>query len=169
HANFNTARRVAKTINEEVSLGDLTGANMMSEMVFEPTAEALSANYIQVTIPAKQADHPASFIARITALPIDLPEPEASVVINETSKVISHTGNVEIAPVVVAVAGISIQIGLAPVNQGQAGAAINQGAAKLEELMTAMNDLQVSIEDQIVVIRNIESQGAIRANIRWVQ
>ena len=168
HANFNTAKMVAATINEEVSLTDLiAGSGIKSELASEPTAVVLGPKNVLVTIPAKQAGYPANFIARITDLPIDLPEPEARVVINETSKVISHTGNVEIAPVSVSVAGIEIQIGMAPANQGPAGgAALNQGAAKLGELITAMNQLNVSMEDQIAVIYNINQLGVLRATVR---
>ena len=173
HANFNTARMVAATINEEVSLTDLiAGSDRNGELANEPTAVVLGPKNIIVTIPAKQAAYPANFIARITDLPIDLPEPEAGVVINQTSKVISWTGNVEIAPVGVTVAGIEIQIGMAPANPGPAGAsqtggaAPNQGAAKLEELITAMNQLNVSVEDQIAVIYNINQLGVLRANVR---
>jgi len=173
HANFNTARMVAATINEEVSLTDLIAGSARGELSREPTAVVLGPKNIVVTIPAKQAGYPANFIARITDLPVDLPEPEARVVINETSLVISWTGNVEIAaPLGVTVAGIEIQIGLPPVNQGPAGGAptagagFNQGAAKLEELMAAMSQLNVSAEDQIAVIYNINGLGVLRASVR---
>jgi len=172
HANFNTAKMVAATINEEVSLTDLiAGSGVNSELANEPTAVVLGPKNIQVTIPAKQAGYPANFIARITDLPVDLPEPEASVYINQVSKVITYTGNVEIAPVGITVAGIEIKIGMTA-NPGQAGgvpaagATLNQGAAKLEDLMLAMNQLNVSLEDQIVVINSINQQGVLRANVR---
>ncbi|MCP4707761.1 MAG: flagellar basal body P-ring protein FlgI [Planctomycetes bacterium] len=168
HANFNTARMVAATINEEVSLTDLvSGTGVNSELANEPTAVVLGPKNVMVTIPAKQAVYPANFIARITDLPIDLPEPEARVVINETSKVITWTGNVEIAPVGVTVGGIEIQIGMTQANQGPAGGAVlNQGAAKLEELITAMNQLGVSAENQIAVIDTINYAGVLRATVR---
>ena len=174
HANFNTARMVAATINEEVSLTDLiAGSDVNSELAREPAVLMWGPKNIVVTIPAKQAGYPANFIARITDLPIDLPEPEARVVINETSKVISWTGNVEIAaPLGVTVLGIEIQIGGTPLNQGAGGAnpaggaMLNQGAAKLEELMAVMSQMNVSAEDQIAVIYNINQLGVLRASVR---
>ncbi|MCP4711164.1 MAG: hypothetical protein GY869_21295 [Planctomycetes bacterium] len=98
------------------------------------------------------------------------PKQEAAVVINQASKVISWTGNVEIAPVGVVVAGTEIQIGKAQAYQGQAGGArLNRGAVKLEELMAALNQLNVSAEDQIILMRNLDAQGCIGATVEWVK
>ncbi|KPK77640.1 MAG: hypothetical protein AMJ79_02550 [Phycisphaerae bacterium SM23_30] len=177
HANYLTAKTVANTINEEVTLTDLipgAAGNVQSEFTNELSAIVLGPKNIQVTIPDKQATYPAPFIARIMSLPVDLPDPEASVFINRKDKVITWTGNVEIASVGVTVNGLEIQIGQEPAQANQPGAdqaapaVRNRANAKLEELMNAMNQLNVPIDDKINVIYAIHRLGVLRANVRTV-
>ncbi len=174
HANFATAKTIADTINYEMSLSELNPGmteGMVSGFTNDQAAIALGPKNIQVIIPAKQALNPTPFIARITSLPVELPDPEASVVINMKNKMIVYTDDIEISPVGVTVGGMEIQIGQTPAPGGppaatQQPAANNVGRAKLRELIFAMNQLNISGEDQISVIYAIHKLGALRANIR---
>jgi flagellar P-ring protein precursor FlgI len=177
-ANWQTAKTIADIINEEVSPPDSyqMGASAGVSSVAEPAAITLGPKNIQVSIPDKQARYPSSFIARVMNLPLDLPDPEAAVVINEKTGVIAITGNVEIAPIVVHVNGLSIRI-VEPQPQPQPQQpAIKQSEwsqfdtggsnqPKLKQLIDALDLLNVPVQDKINVIYEINRVGALRANL----
>jgi len=178
-ANWQTAKAVADIINEEAAVPGSSQADLMAgvDRMSEPTAVCDNPKNIRVIIPPKQAGNPSSFISRIMNLPVDLPDPEATVVINENAGVIVITGNVEIAPVVVTVKGMTIRI-IEPEPQPRPGQpAISQtewskfdttdtSLVKLQLLIDALDQLNVPVQDKINAIYEINRAGALRATIR---
>jgi len=175
-ASWQTAKAIADNINEEAQAPE-TGAGAGGVQAAAPAAVALGPKVVRVFLPDKQAENPAPFIARILNLAVPLPEPEAVVVINERTGVIAMTGNVEIAPVIVTVNGLSIRV-VEPAPQPQAGQALvtqttwshfdttGQPGAKLQQLITAMDQLNVPVRDKINAIYEISRAGALRAALR---
>ena len=172
--NWQVAKTVADNINEEMaSFGDEQGYR---DAVIEATATIISPKFIEVIIPEKQAQYPAPYIARIMNLTVPMPDPEAVVVINEKAGVIVVTGNVEIAPVIVHVSGMTIRI-VNPEPQPRPGKPVvsesewgkldtaNTGGVKLTQLMEALDQLQVPIDDKINAIYEINRAGALRGAI----
>ena len=110
-------------------------------------------------------------------LPVDLPEPEAVVVINKKTGVIVITGNVEIAPVIVHVNNLSIRI-IEPEPIPRPGQPVvsqtewtkfdtaDGGDVKLQQLIDALDQLNVPVQDKINAIYEINRAGALRASIR---
>ncbi len=178
-ANWQTAKAVADIINEETAAPGSAQADLMTgaDQLSEPTAVCLSPKNILVTIPPKQARNPSPFITRILSLPVDLPDPEATVVINEDAGVIVVTGNVEIAPTIVTVKGMTIQI-IEPQPQPRPGQPVvsktewskmdttNASMVKLQQLIDALDQLKVPVQDKINAIYGIQQAGALRATIR---
>jgi len=178
-ASWQTAKAIADNINEEaVAPGVGMGQGWAASGV-ESVAMALGPKNVQVVIPEKQADNPTPFIARILNLAVPMPDPEATVVINERTGVIAMTGNVEIAPVIVTVNGLSIRV-VEPAPQEamqQPGAQMrltqwsqfdttSGPSAKLQQLIDAMDQLNVPVQDKINAIFEIERAGALRATLR---
>lgn len=140
---------------------------------------ALGPKNVQVVIPEKQADNPAPFIARILNLAVPMPDPEATVVINERTGVIAMTGNVEISPVIVTVNGLSIRVvepapqetmqqpgGQMRLTQWSQFDTASGPSAKLQQLIDAMDQLNVPVQDKINAIFEINRAGALRATLR---
>ena len=178
-ANWQTSKAVADIINEETAAPGSSQADFMAgaDRMSEPTAVCLSPKNILVTIPPKQARNPSQFISRIMSLPVDLPDPEATVIINENAGVIVVTGNVEISPVVVSVKDMTIQI-VEPKPQPRPGQSVvsqttwskfdttNTSTVKLQQLVDALDQLNVPIQDKINAIYEIKRAGALRATIQ---
>jgi len=178
-ANWQTAKAVADIINEETVAPGSSQADFMAgaDRMSEPTAVCLGPKNILVTIPLKQARNPSPFISRIMSLPVDLPDPEATVIINENAGIIVVTGNVEISPVVVTVKDMTIQI-IEPKPQPRPGQPVvsqttwskfdttNTSTAKLQQLVDALDQLNVPVQDKINAIYEIKRAGALRATIQ---
>ena len=141
----------------------------------EPTAVILDPKNIQIRIPAKQAATSAMFIARVMALPVELPEPEATVVINRRTGTIAITGNVEIAPVVVHVDGLMIRV----LNPSAAGQQPNprewtplnttgEGSVGLNELIDALDQLHVPFESKVNAIYAINRAHSLLGRLDTV-
>ena len=140
------------------------------------TARALDAKTIRVYIPDKQVEKYPSFIARIMNLPIELPESEAVVVINERSGTMSFGGNVEILPCVITVDGMMITI-IEPEPQpapGQSIARDSQYAAfdtsgdstvQLRELIKALDQLKVPFYKKVEAVYQLKTGSWLKARI----
>jgi flagellar P-ring protein precursor FlgI len=163
-ASWTTASRIAKIIN------DAEGANG------EILAIAIDAKNIIVTIPSNERDHPDSFISRIQQLPVQLLSTEARVTINEKTGTIIMTGDVEISPVVISHNGLSIStVAPAPlptpaspvITEHQAiGIATNRDAGgNLQDLISAMEQLKVSAQDRIDILKELYKTGKLHAKL----
>ena len=178
-ADWQTAKAVADIINEEAAPPGSFQSSLPTDAgaPAEPAAVVLGPKNILVNIPDKQSHSPSGFIARIMNLPVDLPDPEAAVVINEKTGVIAITGNVEIAPIIVTVNNLmTIRIGEPELQTQPQTAApspsqwsdfdtVGKSKAKLKQLIDALDQLHVPVQDKINVIYEINRLGALRANL----
>lgn len=177
-SNWQSATYLAMIIDQELSAPGASYSEMsnMNSAMREPMAIAIDARNVLVRIPRSRLDRPADFIANIMGIVIpDLPEPEATVVINQRAGTIAITGNVEIAPVSVCVAGLLIRIEQQPngasVPVGPNATSWAQfdteevGGTKIDDLIDALDQLNVPIEQKIEAIYAIERAGALRATL----
>jgi flagellar P-ring protein FlgI len=133
---------------------------------------------VEVVVPLAEREHPDAYIARIQRLPIpeQLLAGEARVQINEKTHTLIITGDVEISPVVISHAGLTIQtITPAPVPsprnpQLQKRGAIpidttGTGGAKLQDLVNALDQLKVPADDRITIIKELYKTGKLHAKL----
>lgn len=164
HADFQVARTVAMEIESEFSPpGDLptnTGLNL-PEVYFQDPKN------LQITIPESQMDNAPLLIARILDLQLELPLPEAKVVIDRRSQTIAITGTVEIAPVSVMVGGVTIQITEPGDGTGDAagGTGPETAGTTLRQLIAAMDQINIPIEQKMEAIYSIQRANCLLARL----
>lgn len=161
-ASWTTASRIAQIIN------DAEGA------AGETLAVAKDPKTVEVVIPRSERLHPDGFISRVQRLPVPsiVLANEARVLINTRTKEIIMTGDVEISPVVISHNGLTITTVVPPprgpqVNTRSAIAldTTNEGGAKLQDLVNAMDQLKVPTEDRITIIEQLYTTGNLHAKL----
>ena len=168
YAGYPVATTIASAINDEFMLDG-----------YADVARVEDAKNIRITLPQADRERPASFIAMLMMIPIDpsLIQTEARVVINEKQGIILVTGNVEIGPVGITHGGLSIT-SIAPdpvvqeaVEEPRRWAGIdttgqrNRNATRLLELLQALDQLAVPVQDQIAIIHELKKTGALHAQV----
>src|SRR5438552_936139 len=152
-ASWNTASTIAKIIND--AEGDVGGA-----------AVAVDPKSVIVTIPPSERQQPDSYISRVQALPLPTIATEARVQINEREGTMIMTGDVEISPVVIIHKGLTISTMNPPpvasprnpqvvMKEAIALDTTNQGGAKLQDLVNALDQLKVPAEDRIAIVKEL--------------
>lgn len=172
HANFQVARIIRMEIEAEFAPpGDGVALSLMLPQVY-----VRDPKNILITIPPSQLDKAPMLIARVMDLPIELPQPVAKVVINQRTKTIAITGNVEIAPVVVYVDGLTITV-INPEPQPtlrQPEISQSEWASfdthrsenvKLNDLISALDRLNVSAQGKINAIFEIKRASCLLARL----
>lgn len=145
-----------------------------------PIARAVDQKNILVLVPENQRDDPAGFITSILVTPIDpvATAGGAKVIINEATGTIVMSGDVEISPVIISHAGMTIQIVRPepepdpdqPVVEQVDWVALDpagQGGASLQQLIDALNALAVPAKDRIAIIKEIWELGKLHAELEF--
>lgn len=164
-ASWTTASTIAKIINDAGD-GD----------VGEVLAIAADPKNVIVTIPRSERERPDSFISRVQRLPVPMLPTEARVTINHRTGTIIMTGDVEISPVVISHKGLTITtVNPAPVPTPRTPVVTsrdvvaldtsNQGGAKLQDLVNAMDQLKVPSEDRIAIVEELHKTGKLHAKL----
>lgn len=164
-ASWTMASTIAKIINDAGD-GD----------VGETLAVAIDPKNVVVTIPRSERDRPDSFISRVQRLPVPMLPTEARVTINDRTGTIIMTGDVEISPVVISHKGLTITtINPPPVPTPRnpvltsreviALDTTNQGGAKLQDLVNALDQLKVPAEDRIAIVKELYKTGKLHAKL----
>lgn len=163
-ASWTTASTIAKIINDaETSTG-------------ETLAVAIDPKNVIVTIPPIELQRPDSFISRVQRLPLPLLPTEARVQINERTGTMIITGDVEISPVVISHKGLTITtVNPPPIPTPRAPMinsydmvpldTTNQGGAKLQDLVNALEQLKVPAEDRITIVKELYKTGKLHAKL----
>lgn len=164
HAGWAMAYAIAQMISEESSEpGKVSGI-----------ARAVDPKNVIVSIPPADRTNPAGFIARIEGLDLLMPQSEARVKINRRTGTIIVSGDVEISPAAISTKGLTINTGGAAAQpaMGPAGQegflAVDpgkQGGTKMADLIEALNQLKVPIEDRITIIEELYKTGKLHARL----
>jgi flagellar P-ring protein FlgI len=163
-ASWTTSSVIAKVINDAA---DNTG---------EVLAVAIDPKNVVVTIPPSERERPDSFISAVQQLPVPLRPSEARVQINDRTGTIVMTGDVEISPVVISHKGLTISTVAPPpipsarnpivsTKETVALDTTNQGGARLQDLVAALDALKVPVEDRIAIIKELYKVGKIHAKL----
>lgn len=169
YAGWSTAQLLSSIINQHRLGLEETG---------EEIARAITERVIRVRIPDVERPDPANFIAdimsiRFDASLIDLP---ARIVVNEREGAIVATGDVEIGPTLITYRDLVINTapptpaGAAQVAQPSRWAAVQTNArpnetARLQDLLTAFRQIDVSVDDQIAILNMLRRSGNLHAEI----
>lgn len=169
YAGWSTAQLLASIINQHRLGLEETG---------EEIARAVSERVVRVRIPDVERPDPANFIAdimgiRFDASLLDLP---ARIVVNEREQAIVATGNVEIGPTLITYRDLVINTapptpqGAAQVIQPSRWATVHTGArpnetARLQDLLQAFRQIDVSVDDQIAILNMLRRSGNLHAEI----
>jgi flagellar P-ring protein precursor FlgI len=142
----------------------------------QPWASAVSEKEIVVRIPPGEQQYPAGFVSRLQQLPLPLVSAEARVVINERTGTIIITGDVEISPVVISHKGMTIST-ILPTPVPTARTPVikttdvvgldpgNVGGAKLQDLINAMDQLKVPVQDRIDIVKELHKSSKLHAKL----
>src|SRR4051794_8109515 len=163
-ASWTMASTIAKIINDGLSDDG------------QPLATAVDPKNVVVMIPAAERARPDGFISRVQLLPVTLLPTEARVQINDKTGTIIMTGDVEISPVVISHKGLTISTiapppiptPRSPVITDKNAIALdttNQGGAKLQELLNALDAIKVPAEDRIAIIKELHKTGKLHAKL----
>jgi flagellar P-ring protein precursor FlgI len=163
-ASWTIASTIAKIINDAESTNG------------ETLAIAVDPKNVVVTIPPIERERPDSFISRVQRLPVPLLPTEARVQINERTGTMIITGDVEISPVVISHKGLTISTikpepiptPARPVVTQKTTVALDTtkaGGAKLQELVDALEQLQVPAEDRITIVKELYKTGMLHAKL----
>jgi flagellar P-ring protein precursor FlgI len=163
-ASWTTASMIARIIN------DAEGSNG------ETLAVAVDPKNVVVTIPPAERERPDSFISRVERLPVPMLPTEARVEINEKTGTLILTGDVEISPVVISHKGLTITtIAPPPVPTPRnplvsnkdvvALDTVGEGGAKLQDLVGALEQLKVPVEDRIIIVEELYKSGKLHAKV----
>jgi flagellar P-ring protein precursor FlgI len=163
-ASWTTASNIAKIINDAESQAG------------EILAVATDAKTVIVTIPPIELERPDSFISRVQRLPVPVLATEARVQINERTGTLIVTGDVEISPVVISHKGLTITtVDPTPVPTPRTPVVTNrdlvtldpanQGGAKLQDLVTSLEQLKVPAEDRITIVKELYKTGKLHAKL----
>ncbi len=172
---FNTAREVARAINDRMGAG---------------SASAIDGRTVQVRMPASPSARVA-FMADIENLPLDQAAPAAKVVINARTGSVVMNGAVTLASCAVAHGSLSVTISSTPVisqpspmSRGgqtvvaekadisissQAGSLIQMPAGtKLSDVVKALNSLGATPQDLLAILQAMKSAGALAADLEVI-
>lgn len=163
-ASWTNASTIAKIIND--------AENTSGEVI----ALALDPKNVVVTIPPSERQRPDSFISRVQRLPVPMLPTAARVLINERTGTMIITGDVEISPVVISHKGLTIStVQPTPVPTARTPVLSthdvigidpgNQGGAKLQDLVAALDQLKVPAADRITIVKELYQTGKLHAQL----
>jgi flagellar P-ring protein precursor FlgI len=163
-ANWTTASAIAKIINDAESTSG------------EILAVAVDPKNVVVTIPPIERAQPDSFISRVQQLPVKIVPTEARVQINQRTGTLTITGDTEISPVVISHKGLTITTVAPPpvpsvrnpVTSTRDFVALdttNQGGARLQDLVSVLDQLKVPTEDRITIMKELYKVGKLNAKL----
>ena len=173
-ADFNTARAVARAINEAKGEG---------------TASARDGRTVTLRVPA-DPDERVAFLADVENLRVELATPSARVVINARTGSVVLNDAVTLGPCAVAHGSLSVTISSTPVvsqpnalSQGQTvvsektdiaitqqgGSLVQMPAGtKLSDVVKALNALGATPQDLLAILQAMRSAGALKAELEVI-
>ncbi|MHC4976422.1 MAG: flagellar basal body P-ring protein FlgI [Planctomycetota bacterium] len=162
-AGWTTSQLIADTINQH-RLGFDTQA--------EEIAYAVDDRTVRVQIPTEELADPANFLADILSIQFDgsLLELPARVVVNEREGVIIATGNARITAVVISHGNMVVTtVNEVGGDDGDENPMLTRagttGGTRVEDLLAAFRQLDVSVEDQIAIFSQLHRSGRLLAEL----
>ncbi|NOT00811.1 MAG: flagellar basal body P-ring protein FlgI [Phycisphaerales bacterium] len=162
HAGWGLAVAIAEAINAELSLA----ADV------ERVAMALDPKNVVALVPTFQRGDPASWIRDIEELSVLMPAEEARVTVDRTTGTIAVSGDARISPVIVSQKGMTVIVRTPAADEPRieqrsfvAVGTDKQVDANVSDLLQALNQLQVPIDDRIAILMQIQKAGKLHAKL----
>ena len=178
-AEWDVARLIKTVIEEEFEFPGSGDQDDFELIARKNISKVVGPKLIVISLNEKQTQNYAQFISRILNFTVELPEPIATVVINNKDKTIVFNSAVEISPCVVTIEGMKIRI-LKPepiVNadnpsiEMQSWVKMNSLdedealSENLDVLLNLLNQLSVDFDGQVKTIKAIDTAKCLRANL----
>jgi flagellar P-ring protein FlgI len=139
-------------------------------------AVAIDPKNVVVTIPQAEREQPDTFIARVQRLPLTMIPIEARVTINDRTGTMILTGDVTISPVIITHNGLTISTRQPAIQPSERTPILktedwlkvdpdNTGGAKLQDLLTALDQLKVPAKDKIAIVQQLHETGKLHAKL----
>jgi flagellar P-ring protein precursor FlgI len=175
YAGYSSASEIASSITQNIY-----GKTERSLGGLPPIATVLDDRAIRVDIPPAERINAAAFIGDVMATPISIAllKLPKQVIYNQQSGKIVITGDVEVSPVVLTSADLTITTTLPspkptadnPLVETSRWAAVAPGAkesdkGKLQDLLSAFNQLNIPVTDQIALLEMMEKAGKLHAKL----
>jgi flagellar P-ring protein precursor FlgI len=162
HASFPTAEAIQKAINGRSSRsGNNDSGGGPYDTSWGEIAQAIDPVTVEVQIPPQYQNQLVEFFAAILDNQVAIQSHDARVVVNERNGVIVVGDNVMVGRVAVTHKNISVETGNDPaggplfvVDQAE-----SSSTTRLQALVDALNDLKVSPQDIIDIIKSLERSG----------
>lgn len=172
----------------ELMDSDLTTASRIQDVINKkyPELNAIAENGQTISVVAPKSGNPITTMAKLEELTVNV-DNAAVVIINEKSGAITIGGNVKIAPSVIAVGSISVEIqeqvsvsqpnpfskGTTEVianqkvsaNQGEADVAVLAPNTTVADLARIFQELRLKANDIINILQLLRQQGALKARL----
>lgn len=164
HAGWGLAVAIVEAINAELSLAADT----------ERVAIAADPKNVIVWLPPFQRSDPAAWIRDIEEMSTLMPATEARVTIDRTTGTVVVSGNARISPVVVSHKGLTVTVRVPPPApdeprvESQQFVAVDTGKARdtnVADLLRALNQLKVPIDDRIAILIEVQRAGKLHAKL----
>jgi len=161
------------TISSEINQQYLLTANRLNQSVAKP----VDARTIRITVPITERDQPASFYGDIMQTDISsaLRKLPAKVTCDTRSGIIVFTGDVQVSPAVITHKDLSITTTLALPGQFdettsefaaiQTQGETNPNTSRLEDLIAAFDQLDITPTEQINILRMLHKTGKLHARL----
>jgi flagellar P-ring protein precursor FlgI len=175
YSGWASTSEVASTITQ--NLYSKTGKNLAG---LPQLATVLDDRSIRIDIPATERANTAAFVGDVLSTPINvaLLKLPAQVIYNEAAGRIVVTGDVEISPVAITQADLTITTTVPPPTptpdnplvENKTWAGIAPGAketdkARLQDLLNAFNQLKIPVREQIGILQMLEKTGKLHARV----
>lgn len=175
-SDFQTAKRVAAAINRGIGSG---------------TAMALDGRTVRVMAP-KSPDARVGFLADIEELSLDLPTPQAKVVVNSRTGSIVMNQNVALSSCAVAHGNLSVSISSTPmvsqpgafappgaqtvvtekadiqISEGSGALLKIESSPQLSDVVKALNAIGASPQDLVAILQAMKAAGALNAELEVI-
>lgn len=175
---FSTARKISEAINRKYPDG------------FDgPVAVAGDARTIRVNVPETVSDRVA-FMADLENVEISMAQPAARVIVNSRTGSVVMNQSVSIGPCAIAHGNLSVSISSTPVVSqpnalGQGSTVVTErtdiqikqdggqlmhieGAAKLADVVKALNGIGATSQDLIAILQSMRAAGALKAELEII-
>ena len=159
HASFPTAEAIQRGINGRSKTS--AGNDSTSTYPWGEIAHAVDPVTVTVKIPPENKDQEVEFVSDILDTQIAIHSHDARVVVNERNGVIVVGDNVMVGRVAVTHKNISIETGANPASGPLmvVDQSVSSSTTRLDALVNSLNDLKVSPQDIIDIIKSLERSG----------
>ncbi len=178
------AGRMTLVLNDAVATLPMANnlANLINGLIASPTgpklAVAVDQKNVVVAVPEHERRNLSSFISGIlqTYVAPEMINTGARVVINEKTGTIVFSHNIQISPVGITHAGMTINMITPQPEPDEQNPKVERnsfvgidpdgrGGARLADLVRAFNQLKVEAKDRIAIIREMHKHGALHAQL----